>query len=520
MKTQIVQLEAHADYISVRDRMGWGQTTRVLLVWPSRGANLNRRLDLILLKRHSAASGSQLALVTQDREARYQAGKLGIPVYKSISEAEQSRWRRSRRWRKKSKSTTFAIPKNNERKKPDLPSLREQAHPESPRWLRHPLVRISFFTVGVLSMLVIAALFIPSAEISVTPATVTESVTIDVNASPGHNAVEISGAVPTYWDSIEVEGRASTPATGETTIPRQAATGRATFINLTDDEIIVPIGTVVSTQDITPVRFATTQEVSIPTGPGGAAVLVEAIQPGSTGNVSAEEIIAIEGSLGLNLTVTNKNNTMGGTDFRSTAPNEADYQRVYDLLLASLQETAYTEFDFSLEPGDLFLTATPTLQQVLEEVYTPAAGHPSDYLDLTLRLEFQIPYAAGADLYQLGRAVLDRRITEDFTPQPETLQITQLTEPTCQGAGEANWKVQASWQMGANLDMAQAISLVLGSNPGQAAQQLKDQMPLEDTVEIKLIPSWWPALPILPFRVSIINQLEPVQTDPSNTGAP
>ncbi len=517
MKTQIVQLEAHDDYVSVRDRMGWGQTTRVLLVWPPRSSILNRQLDLTLLKRHSAALGSQLALVTQDREVRYQAGKLDIPVYKSIHEAEESRWRRPRRWRKKSKSRAWPISKNDAREMPDLVALHDQAHPPSSRWLRHPIVRISFFTLGVLSMLVIAALFIPSAEIYITPATVTESVTIDVSASPEHNAVEISGAVPTYWDSIIVEGRASTLATGETIIPRQAATGRVTFINLTDDEISVPVGTIVSTQDITPVRFATTREVSIPTGPEGAAVLIEAIQPGSSGNVSAGEIIAIEGSLGLNLTVTNRQNTIGGTDFTSTAPNEADYQRVYDQLFASLQETAFAEFEFSTVPGDVFLTTSPSFQQALEENYTPEAGQPSDYLDLTLRLEFQIPYSDGVDLNHLGRAVLDRHIREGFTPQPETLQITHLIEPTYQELGEANWKMQASWQMGANLDAAQAISLVLGAKPEQAAQQLKNQMPLEDTVEIKLVPSWWPALPILPFRISIINQLEPAQADTSNT---
>lgn len=487
--------------------MGWGQTTRVLLVWPLRGAILNRQLDLTLLKRHSAALGSQLALVTRDREVRYQADKLDIPVYKSIREAEESRWRRPRKWRKKRKPKAFPISKSNEREKPDLIALQEQAHPPSSRWLRHPTVRISFFTLGVLSMLVIAALFIPSAKIYVTPETVTESVTIEVKASPDHNAVDISGAVPTYWDNIEVEARGNTPSTGNTTIPRQAATGRVIFINLTDEEITVPIGTVVSTQDIPPIRFITTQEVSIPTGPFGASTRIEAIQAGKTGNVTAEKIVAIEGSLGLNLTVLNRHSTSDGTDFTSAAPNDADYQRLYKELFTSLQETAYSEFEFGSAPGDVLLSATPTIEQTLEERYSPEVGQPSDNLDLTLRLEFQIPYAAGSDFYQLGRAVLDRHITEGYTPQPETLQITQLTEPTYQGMGEASWKMQASWQLGANLDAAQAVSLVLGSKPQQATQQLQDQMPLEDSVEIELVPSWWPTLPILPFRISIINQL-------------
>ncbi len=474
---------------------------------------LNRRLDLTLLKRHSAALGAQLALVTHDREVRYQADKLDIPVYRSVREAEESRWRQPRRWRKKRKPKVLPISKNNRREKSDLVTMREQAHPPSSKWLRHPTVRIIFFTLGVLSMLVIAALFIPSAEIYLTPATITESATIDVMASPEHNAVEISGAVPTYWDTIVVEGRASTPSTGDTKIPRKSATGRVTYINLTEDEIIVPMGTIVSTQEITPTRFMTTEELSVPSGPNGATVLVEALQPGSSGNIAPGKIVAIEGALGLNLTVNNRNSTVGGTDFTSAAPNVADYQRVYEELFSSLEETAITEFKIGLEPGDVLLTTAPTLQQVLEESYTPDIGQPSDYIDLTLRLEFQIPYSNGADLNQLGRTVLDHHITQDFSPQAETLQITQLTDPIYQGLGQANWKMQATWQMEANLDVVEVISLVLGSNPNEAAEKVKEQMPVEENIEIKLVPSWWPALPILPFRISIIDLLVQVPTD-------
>ena len=517
MKTQIVQLEAHDDYISVRDRMGWGQTARILLVWPRQGHILNRRLDLTLLKRHSLSLGSQLALVTRDREVRYQAEKLNIPIYKSIREAEESRWRPPRRRRKKT-HISVPLPRDKEQTKPDLVALREQAHPPSSRWLRHPVVRIIFFTLGVLSMLVIAALFIPSAEIHITPATVTENVTIAVNASPEHKAVEISGAVPAYWDSVIVEGRGTTATTGETTIPRQSATGRVTFINLTDQEITVPVGTVVGTQNNPPIRFATTEEATIPTDPEGATVLVEAIQPGSSSNISAGEIVAIEGSLGLNLTATNKRSISGGSDFTSAAPSEADYQKVYDQMVSALQETAFTEFEFGLQPGDVVLSTNPILQQTLEEAYTPEAGQPADFLDLTLRLEFLLPYASGADLYQLGRAVLDRHITEDFTPRPETLQISQLDEPVTDEEGRANWKMQASWQMGANFDAAKAVSLALGQTPEQATRQLIDQMPIEETAKIRLTPAWWPRLPVLPFRITIVNTLDTVP--PETTWSP
>jgi len=493
--------------------MGWGQTTRVLLVWPRKGELLHRRLDLTLIKRHSVALGSQLALVTRDRDVRYQADRLEIPVYKSVREAELNRWRRPRKRRKNTQFTSFHDNHTKEREKLDLAALREQAHPMPSRWLLHPVVRIGFFTLGVLSMLVVAAIFIPSAEIFVSPASKTETITIDVLASPDHNTVELSGAVPAYVESVVVEGREKTAASGETLIPKQTATGRVSFVNLTEEEISIPIGSVVSTQDETPIRFITTRDVIIPTGTEGATVPIEAIQSGSIGNVSAGTIVAIEGWLGLNLSVTNRRGTAGGSDFEANTPNKDDYQKAYNQLFISLLETALSEFEFNSAPGDVALSPIPIHQQALEVNSTPEIGEPADFLELSLRAEFQFTYSDEADLHQLGRIVLDRHISEDYTPRPETLQITQLTKPVNQTSGKTAWRMQASWQMGANLNETEAVSLILGQRPEQALQQLNDQTPVERGTEIRLTPEWWPFLPVFPFRIKIINLLETAPTE-------
>jgi len=52
VKTQIIQLEEHDDTISVKDKMDWSQTPRVLLVWPERGKVFRNRIDLVLLDRY------------------------------------------------------------------------------------------------------------------------------------------------------------------------------------------------------------------------------------------------------------------------------------------------------------------------------------------------------------------------------------------------------------------------------------------------------------------------------------
>jgi hypothetical protein len=357
-------------------------------------------------------------------------------------------------------------------------------------------------------MLVVAAIFIPNAEIYATPASKTETVTIDVSASNDQKTVDLSGAVPAYWQSITVEGRGQTPSSGETLIPRNTATGRVTFLNLTEEEIIVPSGTVVGTQNDAIIRFSTIEEAVIPVGSEGATLSVEALQPGSSGNVPAETIVAIEGPLGLNLSVTNRRSTSGGSDYTAATPNEVDYQTVYNQLSTSLEQTAQNEFEFNAAPGDVFLSTSAISQQVLEENYMPEIGEPADNLNLNLRMEFQFPYAAEADLHQLGRIVLDRHIDEDYAPRPETLHITQLTKPVPQEAGQVTWKIQASWRMGARLDETEAVSLIIGLSPQQASQQLTENTPIAETAEIRMYPEWWPRLPVLPFRIKLINLLE------------
>jgi hypothetical protein len=503
VKTQIVQLEPHDDYISVRDRMEWGQTTRVLLVWPIKGKILKRRLDLTLIKRHSIAMGSQLALVTSDKEVRNQASLLNIPVYKSVRDAEQSRWIGPRKRRKNSLKQTFQADTSRRRDKSELYRLQEEAHPPVSNWQRHPIVRIVFFTLGVLSMLVFVGIFIPSADIFIVPASKTESVMIDINANPEHTSIDISGSIPIYSKSIIVEGRGSTPSKGETFIPRKYATGLVRFINLTDQEITVPAGTIVSTQDSPPIRFGTIEEIEVPINPEGVFVQIESIMPGSIGNVQAGEIVSIEGQLGLNISVTNRRRTSGGTDFVSKTPNEKDYQLVYDQLLNSLQQTAYSEFKLSANPGDVPLSSKANFQKDLDKSYYPEVGEPADFLELKLRSEFQFEYAAEADLIKLCQMVLNRHVEEGFLPRPDSLEIKQLTQPVRHEDGTTVWKMQASWKTEALIDENEAVSLILGLDKEQALLRLQDNKSIDKGTKIILTPDWWKRLPVIPFRIKI-----------------
>src|SRR4029450_12459928 len=97
MKTQIITLESHDDVISVRDRMSWAKTPRILLVWPKYEKVTLRQVDLKVLQRHALSLGAQLGLVTRTRRVRDDAEALRIPVFESTGQAQRVAWPKPRR---------------------------------------------------------------------------------------------------------------------------------------------------------------------------------------------------------------------------------------------------------------------------------------------------------------------------------------------------------------------------------------------------------------------------------------
>jgi hypothetical protein len=351
-------------------------------------------------------------------------------------------------------------------------------------------------------VLAIAALLIPRAEIHLMPKTQTEKITFSATAHPKNESVDLSGAVPAQSIPVIVEGRSSIPSTGRISIPLATATGEIIFSNLTDQIIQVPAGTVVSTAGESPIRFITLDNVDVPPEETIENIPVQAVFPGTQGNILHKEVAAIEGPLGLILTVTNPRRFSGGSDRWLPAPSDKDYEDVKDQLLADLHESALTELNFMLADDDRLLFSDPSDFRIIEEFYYPESPEPADQLELTLRVEFHALIASGDDLKKLASAILDAHLPEGFIPLPSTVEIESQGEPIPQVNGGFQWKVSAHWQTKAEVDEIQAIRLVQWQIPQIAADVLTGNLPIQGST-IKLSPAWWPRLPILPFRIVI-----------------
>lgn len=497
MKTYIIQLDEYDDILSTRDKMNWSKGERILLVWPARNLPLNRQLDLTLLKRHSRSLGAELGLVSTDPEVNFQARQLGIPIFKSVKRAQAHTWRRRRFGRYRVSPLYFP---GSDKRPPWNEALRSRPAPEL-----SILRRLLFFGLGVLSVLAIAATLAPQARILLTPQTQVQDVVMDVQADPEVKEPSLAGDVPAVWNTITVEGRATAAATGQSMLPDRAARGEVQFTNLTESEVEIPEGTVVRTGGSPAQRFAVVRLGRVPAGSGQTLNLpVEALAPGAQGNLPEGELNSIEGLLGARVTATNIKATHSGTDRQEPTPTSQDRRQLLDDLLRSLERTALQELHARLGPRDLLIGASLVISETLQEEYLPSAGLPADQVRLHLQVEYRTLVVSAEVIDQLATDVFAANLPSGFEPLPPTLQWEALTEPAAASDGQYVFSLHAHRQIAAQISSSQVVRPILGLRPERAVQRLQATLPLEGTPRIVLSPGGWPFLPVLPFRITVV----------------
>ena len=494
MKTQIITLESHDDLISVRDRMSWAKTPRILLVWPKYEKVTLRQVDLKVLQRHASSLGAQLGLVTRARRVRQDAEALRIPVFESTGQAQRVAWPKPRR-----RKWVLRPPRK------DLREQREQVTEKEESWRAHPTVRLGSFILGVGAVLVLVALFIPRAEVVLHPQSRMQSVVLPVIAGPSVESVFITGSIPARERRVIVEGTQSVIVTGQGVTPQSKARGRVTFRNLTQQAVTIPEGTVVRTVDN--IRFQTTRAGEVPAGLDETLELpVEAVESGRAGNVEAESIVVVEGRLGLSISVTNPEPLTGGKETPSVQASDADRKRAKDALMETLESNARAQLAEELGAGDVLFEDSFTTSQILSEVYDPPAGAAGTKLTLTMQMEFSTLYADASDLTELASLALNASLPPGFREASDELRLSPVTKPLLNDDGFTRWTIRAERRIVQQIHPARVMQMIQGTRARRANLLLEESLPLEDVPEIRLSPSWWPWVPIVPFRISVVTE--------------
>jgi len=495
MKTQVIQLESYDDATSTCDKMSWVKVPRILLVLPEHGRILERRLDLVLVQRCAQKMGAQVALVTDRETVRFNAAQLRIPVFYSIETAQRKPWKRPSKRRILSEPLRLKITPGELRDQGDgYHRLKEMSL----------VVRLALFSLGILAVLAMIFLFLPEAHISLAMAEQNQEISFALKAGEGFQTTNISGLIPVEVLSTTVEGQKIAESTSRLPIPEENASGWVEFSNLGETSVIVPEGAIVLTTGSTPIRFATDQIGTVPAGLGKTVkISIKAVSPGKSGNVAAGQIVAIEGSTGLAVTVTNPEPTQGGMDRVSLAPSKSDYDHLREALIEELTQTAIKELKSGIAAEQIIIPASVKVKTILSEEDKPEIGQPGDQLRMTLRVEFSAWSISKSDVEHLAASILDANLPEGTNAVPNTL-VTEMVGDPIMEKDTIHWGVQARRTIRSEVFQEQLAVALVGKPSKEAGMVLSQQLKLREVPVISIFPSWWPRLPYLPFRIHMV----------------
>ncbi|HLA87982.1 MAG TPA: baseplate J/gp47 family protein [Anaerolineales bacterium] len=493
MKTKIIILETHDDLISVRDKLSWAKTPRILLVWPKYEKVTLRLLDLKVLQRHADSLGAQLGLVTRRAKVRRDAESLRIPVFNSTTSAQKDPW-------------PEPVPRTQRIPKPPRPALRQMRdsiYEKEPVWRTSLLGRVVTFTAGVIAVLAVAGLFVPRAAVTLYPESQTRSIVIPVNASPSFETVSVTGNIPAQTLSVLVDAEGSLAVTSKITLPKSKSKGVARFTNLGSDEIEIPAGTILSTLDL--IRFVTLNDTRLPTGIDKfVEVPIEALKAGSQGNVESDSILIVEGTLGLSVKVTNPDVISGGTDIKTIGATEGDRAELRVVVLEKLRRSAEMQMRAQIEVEDLLLPDTIEITETLREEFSPSDGQAGTMLVLKMQVEYSARSISYADLKQLAVSTSSAggAVPQGFFPFGE-VTFKPLSDPITDSIGVTHFELEATQVTLRDIDEVKVFSIIRGHDPVRAQTELMKSFALRDEPQITIRPAWWKRLPLIPFNILV-----------------
>jgi len=481
LTTQVIHLEVDDDITTVQARLRRAEAPRVLLVVPPGCQAFDSLLDLKLLQRCAQSLALEVALVTRSTKTRVLARQVGFSVFISEGRGRRARWRR----------------------------------PEAaPGWRR----RLSWgerafaalvFVLALSALLTSALLIVPSAEVTLVPASEAVNATVQVQADPELERINYeAGQIPARVVKAQIEGTAQIPVTGTKDAPDEPARGTVLFVNKINQPVIVPKGTVVATSTGSTIRFTTVEEVTVPGVVGGTAEAeVVAIDPGPSGNVGAHLINMIEGPLSLQVGVTNPEPMQGGSVKQVRIVTTADRERLKVILLQQLQQGVYAQLSKQLRQGEFLPAESVAVDHIVTETYDKFVEEEADVLSLEMEVVFRGIAIEEERARVLVRAALEAEVPEGLALVDQSVRY-QRGEVTGVEDGKVSFVMRAFGSMRAQIDVRAIKQAIRGKPLDWARSYLIRNLRLKEVPTIKVTPTWPGRMPWLGFRINISIQEE------------
>jgi hypothetical protein len=395
--------------------------------------------------------------------------------------------------------------------------------------------------LSLVALLLIVALLLfyllPTATVTISLQAQTFSQTVQLNATADPQAnVPNKVLAQTLQRDFSATGQGT--ASGSTRVGSARAEGKVTFTNNGTSNVVIPTGTIITTQS--GVQFTTEAEVAVPHNGFYPGVPISAQQAGDIGMVPANSITLIPATsinaiaqynhttaASINLTVTNAAETKGGGAIKVPAVTAGDLQDLARTLHQKLQQEVNAWLSEQMHTGDLRGALVPDVLNsngpLPEEQLggAPAVGQPasSGAFPGTLSLHIHVLVARAHDLQtaagaQLNAAALRLHPVSMLATQlPVTLTNSHST-PSKDGNSLAI-TAKASGGIVRQISAQDISGSLTGKGVGQVASDLKTSLAsagIQD-VQVSVSPSFLSFMPLRADHIQVI--LRPVQQIPS-----
>jgi hypothetical protein len=505
---QIIYLDLDDEITTIREKLEQAQASRVLLVVPERSSVLQSLVNLKLLRRYADGLVMQVILVTSDHTTRELARSLGFAVVSSVERGQAA-----------SRARPEARPATTPLAPPRLVPEQETVFTPLAGWPRYgeptqrvaarplsPARKIAIYVLLFLALLAVAtaALFlVPSATIALNPAGEPLSQSITVRASPDITAVDADKReIPAREVEAMLEDSAQAETTGKKLVPDTRAKGRVVFANRSLSSLAVPQGTIVSTGSGVSIRFRTLAEVVLPAAAWGTAEAeIEAVEPGSSGNVAASTINQVEGPLRFQIGVLNAAPTTGGAEKQVRFVTSKDRSDLAAKLLEQLKNTGYEGLQKAMQPGD-FLPRQSLDITVQEQAFDHLVDEEASTLTMRMKATATGLVVPASQLNVLAEGVLASQVKPGYQLVPGSVKTATPTNVTFDGSTLV-FQMDASGAMATQIDPAQVRRLVRGQPLAEAEAILAQSLKLAGQPQVTLEPAWLGRVPFLDFRIAV-----------------
>jgi hypothetical protein len=339
---------------------------------------------------------------------------------------------------------------------------------------------------------------VPSAAVTITPASRQVYENVSIVADPALTDIDIENRrMPASIVPLQVTSHVTVQSSGKETAGTSRSQGLVTFINSTDQPVLIPLGTIVSTSGTYPMRFETLIETTLPAGnEASIQVPIQALpeHAGAVGNVNPGTINRIETDFAGFVTVTNPNATYGGAVQEVRIVTAEDHERLLILGRQQLLQNARDELLHYLSGHQFLVPGSITI-----------IGDVAESVSLSLRANVQGVVVDEGQAQQIAFSALAPYVQPGLEIEPDAMVFTRGDILDIDPEGRVTFLMVVKGNIAVSIDQDYVRDRMVGVSVDEAYYRLEHDLLLdpERPPRITTWPGWYHRMPLLPVRINV-----------------